>query len=154
MSYKLIIFDLDDTLISVNTNKLYNDVEYILNYLKDNRYKIALASYNSYAHEKLRSKNIYEYFDIVKCEDWRIKYDKKDRMLNEIVDLIDVDAKEVLFVDDNNEIVEWAKCKNFNVCKVDPKKGINIIEIGKYIPDILKEKLDENRYCILEEMNL
>jgi HAD superfamily phosphatase (TIGR01681 family) len=141
--YKLIIFDLDSTLLNNYKCKLYDDVIYILDYLKNNKYKIALASYNINADEHLKRHNIFKYFDIIKFENWRKKYDKKDNMLQQIVSESEIEPNDILFIDDNSEIVSWAESNDFNVYKVNGYKGINIKELSHYIPNILTKYSDK-----------
>ena len=59
---KLAIFDMDQTLVD---ETLYRGVEEILEHLKKNNYRMAIASYNPYARWLCERYSITHYFDII-----------------------------------------------------------------------------------------
>lgn len=107
----LIVFDLDDTLICAKTKVFLYDVENLLIRLKENGYKLALASYNPYADTVLRKRRLYHYFDFIEYEDWRFQdeLDMKENMLKTILKKSNVEAERILFIDDQIRFVEKAK---------------------------------------------
>lgn len=110
-SINLIVFDLDDTLICTRTKLFLYDVENLLIRLKNDGFKIALASYNPYADDVLKTKRLYHYFDFVEYEDWRFQdeLDMKENMLRTILKKSNVEAQNILFIDDQIRFVEKAK---------------------------------------------
>lgn len=134
--YSVAIFDLDDTLVC-RQGILYSDVKKILSYLKDNGVTIALASYNANADIVLQKHDIYDYFDIIKFENWRNKFnlhDKKESMLRSILSQTNVTANEVIFFDDNEIYFKIAEKIGLKMCKIDDN-GITINDVKKYFYD-------------------
>lgn len=95
-AFKIAIFDLDDTLW--DGEKLFNDVKYILDTLKNNGVKLFIASYNLEAPLCCSCLTILDYFDEI-IYDRRLK---KSEMVKKILDkFTDINESEVVFFDDN-----------------------------------------------------
>jgi len=126
MKYKLVIFDLDLTLLYAG--KLYCEVLYILNFLRTNNVLIALASYNSNADGELRYHGIDDFFQYILYEDWHEKnsLDWKHQMLSEILSLSGIPSNESVFFDDNNNNLNTARRLGITAVEVNPKTGVNM----------------------------
>lgn len=109
--FNLIVFDLDDTLICARTKVFLYDVENLLISLKNEGYKLALASYNPYADDVLKKRRLYHYFDFIEYEDWRFQdeLDMKENMLKTILRKSNVEAEKILFIDDQIRFIEKAQ---------------------------------------------
>lgn len=102
---KLVIFDLDGTLHShndiINDNAtLKKEIYDILNFLKKNGIKIALASLNSNASKYLKRYNIFEYFDYIEYKNWFIHGDHKTDLFEFIQTKSNIPYNKMLFFDD------------------------------------------------------
>jgi FMN phosphatase YigB (HAD superfamily) len=127
---KLYIFDLDDVLIHNKNNIpiLVNCVVKILQKLKDNSIKIALASHNYSAKEILEKLKIIQYFDFIVAY-----YDYTDKMshLRKILDYFKINPTQVWFFDDLHENIVSANKLKINAKLIYYETGIteeNIIE--------------------------
>jgi HAD superfamily phosphatase (TIGR01681 family) len=134
--YSVAIFDLDDTLICRQNDTLYTDVKNILSYLKDKNITIALASYNSNAIKVLQKHDIYDYFDIIKFENWKDKYlinsyDKKETMLRSILLQTTTTTNDAVFFDDDERYFNTAEKIGLKMCKIGDT-GITMNDIKKY----------------------
>jgi HAD superfamily phosphatase (TIGR01681 family) len=111
----LVIFDLDDTLMSIE-GKLYSNVKAMLETIKKRGMKIALASYNNNGEQRLKENGIREYFDIVECEYWVSKdlLDYKKDMLSRILKEAKVMPADVIFFDDNTRNIKTAEEMGIN----------------------------------------
>lgn len=107
---EVVVFDLDYTLSCPNTERLYTGVRRLLDKLRENNIKIALASYNAYADEVLMSNNVLHYFSYIAFENWKMqsKLDMKERMLKEILKHLNCSPSKVLFVDDQRPNIKTA----------------------------------------------
>ena len=97
----LIIFDLDDTLIheGFRQPRLCNDTIWILEFLKKNGHRLAIASHNTNAKIILKKCQIDHYFDIIvgECPTDLTKI----TLINKILEHCRVNNKEqVIFFDD------------------------------------------------------
>lgn len=110
-SIKLIVFDLDDTLICAKTKIFLYDVRNLLFHLKNDGFKLALASYNPRADKVLIDAELDHFFDFIEYEDWRFKdyLDMNENMLKTILQKSKIDAERTLFIDDQARFVEKAK---------------------------------------------
>jgi HAD superfamily phosphatase (TIGR01681 family) len=119
---KLIIFDLDDTLIKTYNDYIFmcHSVEPILQYLKSKNIKIGLASYNANAGRILKNINLIKYFDVIKYETWTNYYDLdfKRNMLKNIINYTQIPHHEVLFLDDNARCLYTAESLGINTSLV------------------------------------
>jgi magnesium-dependent phosphatase-1 len=122
---QLAIFDMDQTLVD---ETLYHDVEDVLEHLKKNNIKMAIASYNPYAQWLCERYSITHNFDIIcgyhnskgkmmHIEEIKKYYFKKNKTIPEI---------EILFFDDDpnniNEIKKHTKIK----CVLVPEGGLTL----------------------------
>ena len=122
INIKMIIFDLDDTLIKTHNDYIFMcySVEPILKYLKSKNIKIGLASYNANAARILKNINLIEYFDVIKYETWKNYYDldfKKNMLIN-IINHTQIPHDEILFLDDNVRCLYTAECLGINTSLV------------------------------------
>lgn len=126
----LVIFDLDDTLICTRTSKFLYDVEKLLKTLKDNGYKIGMASYNPYADYVLKKRNLYDYFDFIEYEDWRFKkiLDLKENMIKTILEKANTKPEHSLFIDDQVLCIETARTLGLKTYIYTGEDMNNIIE--------------------------
>jgi FMN phosphatase YigB (HAD superfamily) len=133
MKYRLVIFDLDFTLL--NCGNLYSEVQDILEYLKTNDIVIALASYNAEAECKLRYHGIEDFFQYILYEDWQSRdyLDWKHQMLSEILSLTRIPSDEAVFFDDCEKNLNTAKKLGIKAVEVNPDQGVNM----KLIKEIL-----------------
>jgi HAD superfamily phosphatase (TIGR01681 family) len=102
---KLVIFDLDGTLHShkdiFNDNAtLKKEIYDMLDFLKKNGIKIALASLNSNASMYLKRYNIYEYFDYIEYKNWVAFGDHKTDLFEYIQKKSNIPYNKMLFFDD------------------------------------------------------
>ncbi len=136
---KLVIFDLDDTLISIKDHKIKNEQLEILKLLKKNNIKIAVASLNTEADQILRENYIRHYFDIVKqrnlsSDNILDRSIEKIYMLNAIIKELNIPSTNILFFDDQFYHCEEARSLRIRSVKVndlvtwkDIKSGMDII---------------------------
>ncbi|NBP15437.1 HAD family hydrolase [bacterium] len=142
MKYKLVIFDLDLTLLYAG--KLYCEVRDILEYLKTNDVLIALASYNAEADYKLRYHGIEDFFQYIFYEDWQQKnsLDWKHQMLSEILSLSGIPSNETVFFDDYGNNLDTARRLGITAVEVDPDQGVNM----KLIKETLQSENELHTY--------
>ena len=147
---KCVIFDLDYTLLNHYTYRLYDDVVEILSELKSNGYKVALASYNAYAKNVLKEFDIYDYFDYIEYEDVRYSnwnnIDNKRSMLERLIKKLNVEAQEILFIDDQRQNINVASDLGINVCLVNRISGISKDKMK--VPIIFKRPQNE-QHCFM-----
>ncbi len=129
---KVVIFDLDDTLLCSKTNALYNNVKELLWTLKSKGCLLALASYNCSARQLLAEHDISHLFDIIVTENWQIYLDYKFDMLNYILKTVQnhknkITKSEVLFVDDNHRNIMVATDIGIKTCLVKQGKTAEIV---------------------------
>lgn len=130
---KLIILDLDNTLVSNNdfiyteTNftcknypKLRNHIFDILNYFKEEDKIIVLASLNSYADDILKTYNITYLFDKVYYKNWRIYGDHKSDFFINIRSHFNIPYENMLYFDDITGHCREARDFGIKYVKVDP----------------------------------
>lgn len=135
---KLAIFDMDQILFD---ETLYKGVENILEKLKQNNYKMAIASYNPYAEWLCDRYSITPYFDII-CGhpptsdlgklvhiDEIFQYYKKNK--------ISVSEQDTVFYDDNKQNIQEVGQNTKINCVHIKEGGIKMIHIMK----LLKPKL-------------
>ncbi|NDC95075.1 hypothetical protein EB118_15970 [bacterium] len=138
MKYKLVIFDLDLTLI--HDKGLYSDVVDILKLLQMHNVSIALASYNANAGKMLQQYGIENYFQHIFYEDWIFKdvLDWKHQMLSDILSLTGIPSHETVLFDDNKHNLNTAKSLGITAVQVTPQIGVDM----KLIIDTLQPEND------------
>jgi HAD superfamily phosphatase (TIGR01681 family) len=118
---KLVIFDLDGTLHShndiINDNAtLKKEIYDILDFLKKNNIKIALASLNSDAIKYLKRYKIFEYFDYIEYKNWLDYGDHKTDLFSFIQKKSNIPYNKMLFFDDRkHHLLEASKLQMKNV---------------------------------------
>jgi len=103
---KMVIFDLDDTLVKYVCGKFFvpKQTYHVLRLLKRNDFKITIVSYNPYAKIIASLCNLYQYTDRVIC---------KGRYREELVFQLILDSNDSFFYfDDRNDNFEAIQ-KNF-----------------------------------------
>ena len=101
---KLIVFDLDDTLIQGDrADIVFKDTREIMEKLKEHGYKLGIASHNSHANWYLKKNNLDGYFDFVQAFDTN-NLSKFQHMTNLMNDL-NLKKNECILFDDHLEIV-------------------------------------------------
>lgn len=99
---KLIIFDLDDTLLKRDTNEISNKQKSIITFVKERGFKVGLASLNCYAREILAKNGIEDYFDFIQHRtSGTFNNLNKSTMLTNILNELDVRADNTILFDDN-----------------------------------------------------
>jgi len=133
---KLVIFDLDGTLHShkdiFNDNAtLKKEIYDMLDFLKKNGIKIALASLNSNASMYLKRYNIYEYFDYIEYKNWVAFGDHKTDLFEYIQKKSNIPYDKMLFFDDRkHHLLEASKLQMKNVI-VDQDKLLSWEDLMK-----------------------
>ena len=127
MSIKVIIFDLDDVLIHEGFNPyiVCNDTLKVLNYLKDKKYKLAIASHNNDTKEILEKTFLLDYFDYIQGFDSLDKYEH----LSNIKEYFGVNFDECCLFDDLESNILLAKKLNITGFLVNYIKGITMNDI-------------------------
>jgi len=148
---KLVIFDLDDTLRRRQQDTIDNHIVDILQLLKNNGIKIALASLNKMAKLDLVLYGIYSFFDIIECgkfddefanskEHQKYKSNTKTHMYKHIIQKLDIQSENTIVFDDNwYHCLEarWLKMKyiiiktNYILKWSDLHDGINLFKANK-----------------------
>jgi FMN phosphatase YigB (HAD superfamily) len=148
---KLVIFDLDDTLRRRQQDVIDNHIIDILQLLKNNGIKIALASLNKMAKLDLVLYGIYSFFDIIECgkfddefanskERQKYKLNTKTHMFKHIIQKLDIQSENTIVFDDNwYHCLEarWLKMKyiviktNYILKWSDLYEGINLFKSNK-----------------------
>lgn len=130
---KLIIFDLDSTLMS-DYGELYDNVEKMLREIREKKIKIALASYNVNGENRLKRSGIRQYFDMIICESWNQEdIDYKDKMLQQVLKSMDMEASDVIFFDDNIKNIKTAEKLGVN--------AIHVVEADNSIYNLCKQTI-------------
>lgn len=139
---KLVIFDLDDTLITRNNEDeviLLPDTLLVLEFLKQQKIQIAIASHNKETLSILKQLGIYNYFDsIVAYHDNTYKYSH----VKSICKLLKTSYNETLFCDDfpintlhvNSQL-------GTKIYKVNCMKGVQLEDIIRLINNHENEQL-------------
>jgi HAD superfamily hydrolase (TIGR01509 family) len=107
----MVIFDLDFTMIKYIGNDIYiyNYVIPTLEYLKSKNIKIGLASYNPNAVSILAKLDILHFFDFIQCEQWELRYDFKQYMLNQLLKDSKITSNNILYIDDSIKMINTGK---------------------------------------------
>jgi HAD superfamily phosphatase (TIGR01681 family) len=126
---KLVVFDLDDTLIDEDGIP-FNDAEEILRWSKEKGLFVALASYNSDAERILRRLRWIKYFDYI--APFGMTETKKIH-LSDILMALGIKPAETIFVDDRFDNVMHARELGIHVLKVDPKHGAQLNSVVNVI---------------------
>ena len=127
---KLIIFDLDDTLIDGSVcDKLFVDTLKVLGFLKDRGCKMIIASHNHDADWYLRKNNISHFFDEIKV----CSSDNKVPEVEATIKEQKVRKEETLFVDDLEEIVTDVRKAGVPSLLVNYEIGVTLVQIQKIL---------------------
>jgi HAD superfamily phosphatase (TIGR01681 family) len=135
---KLAVFDLDDTLIhegfADSEPILCNDTMAILELLKKNNIKIALASHNHNAETIMKNAGIYNFFDFVQAY-----YDFTDKAshihnIMEHFSFFNIKLDEMVFYDDMKINIIKARINGINAKLVSHKTGITLDDVITTIP--------------------
>lgn len=101
---ELVIFDLDQTLIEWHFGEphLFPDVVKILNSLYASKFKMAVATYNSWAEHYLKKMGLDHYFDMIGIDIVNTfdRLDYKKDLLSKILEQLNVPPNKALFFDD------------------------------------------------------
>lgn len=141
---KLIIFDLDNTL--VDALGPFEEVENILKYIKSKNIKLAIASYNPEPETVLKHYGLINYFDTiegdikVKDENGKFIYDRnKFRHISNILRYyknknLKLKSNEILFYDDLTSNTDYVE-KKFGIKSiwVEPEIGIQMEQVTDII---------------------
>ena len=132
--FKVVIFDLDDTLIhegfSAENTPLCKDTLKVLDYLKHREYKLAIASHNDNSLLYLQSVKICHYFDFVSGEDhYNNLKPSKIANLSAVLDYFDVKSGNCYYFDDVEAHVLEAKELGMNAYSVDWMVGISYEQV-------------------------
>lgn len=122
---KLIIFDLDDTLLKRDTNEISNKQKSIITFVKERGFKVGLASLNCYAREILAKNGIQEYFDYIQHrtkETFNIL--NKSTMLQNILKELNVTADNTILFDDNYQHCVEAMSLGIKFVYVNKRFGV------------------------------
>lgn len=127
---KLVIFDLDDTLITRNNedeNILVPDTMSVLEYLKQQKIRIAIASHNNETLSIIKRLGIYNYFDTIAAyydNTWKYSHVKS------ICKLLKISYNETLFCDDFPMNTRYVNSQlGTKIYKVNCMKGIKLDDI-------------------------
>jgi predicted phosphatase len=135
MSVKIIVFDLDQTLLSNGT--IGNETEFILELLKQQQYSLAIASYNRYAKWFCDRYDISKYFDIICAEQTETKIPHMKTIMNFYHAL----PSEMVFFDDKHKNCKTIQTElNIQTYKVDKCCGIRLCDVQCLL------KMD-SKYC-------
>lgn len=118
---KLIIFDLDDTLIDVN-GVPFDDAERILKWAKRSGYKVAMASYNRSAKKIVNELGWRKYFDYISEFG---PTDTKKVHLYDIMKAMGASPVTSIFIDDRRDNIQHAREFGVHTLLVDPEYGAN-----------------------------
>ena len=134
MLAKLVIFDLDDTLVhegfeNYNEHLLCNDVLNVLEDLKRNGHLLAIASHNEDAENIAKKCGISHFFDIIVGSD---TYSKLP-LVEEILEFTKKTKDDIVFFDDLYENINELHRNGIKAKKVNWKIGVtkgDILEIN------------------------
>ena len=136
-TFKLAIFDLDDTLHPLQRHYNYdrntcldNEIIDILTFLKKNNVKIALATLNTSGQQYLIDYNIYHLFDSIRCrysmykcktEIERLNHTSGEKafMYHEILKELNIKPEHTVVFDDRNFHCEEARALNMKSVEVN-----------------------------------
>ena len=136
-TYKVFVFDLDNTLYLHNVNSFYSDryhkdVKTFLEKLKTKNKILCIATHNKnpkYYLDKIEISDlfdhiIYEKKDVNPYENSIQEYTGKDEMIQEIIDKTKCKKEEIIFYDDADYNIK--KVENFGIksIKIDDNIGI------------------------------
>jgi FMN phosphatase YigB (HAD superfamily) len=125
---KLVIFDLDDTLIFRYSNDFSVHAKEILQFLRYYKIKMSIASLNTYADNILYDNNIIHYFEdiqqrvrrqCIKDEDYN-----KIPMFTKIHERLNIPYEKMLLFDDNFQHYIEAAVMNVKAVHVNKKTGV------------------------------
>jgi len=122
---KLVIFDLDDTLIREDCcARVFQETKMILDYLSS-KYILAIASYNRYADWFLESNNILHYFDTV------ISYNSESKQghMEQLLDKYDINKNECIFFDNDINNINDINDYGIKSLLVDEETGITSLSL-------------------------
>lgn len=144
---KLVIFDLDETLMNSPDNvsgilmlylsRLFTNTRYILDYLYFNNIKLALATHNSASHIYTKFHKIYDYFTYhCSTTSEMKKNDKKAKlsklwMFQHIKQQSGIDYSNMLFFDDLPSNIDTAKTLGIKAICVNDALGITLADLEK-----------------------
>ena len=140
MSYKLVIFDLDDTLIheGFSDNILCDDTEYVLKRLKELKIPIVLATHNHEAHRILaqihiRNSKSNMFFDTIFA--YHDYTNKKSHLTKIIEQYSSISPSEMLFFDDLGKNIITATKLGITGHLVNYTTGITRKDLELYFPE-------------------
>ena len=133
---KLIILDLDDTLIhegfDIENAIMCEETLPVLEYLKLKKYIIALASHNHDGSSYLEVTGLHNYFNKVDCK-YEININNQPSKINQIIRLISffgIDVNNIYYYDDVEFHVNEARQLGIeHAYLVDYRKGIQYKDI-------------------------
>jgi len=127
MVLKLVIFDLDDTILNPRLFEMPLKSKDIIKYVRSLGYKIALVSLNAFGRMILTLENVHHLFDKVVTVDWtdnengNRKTFSKNEMLVKVLKEFKVKPSEALVFDDCFFQVSIAQAMRMNVIPVNPR---------------------------------
>lgn len=132
---KLVIFDLDYTIMDPTTGVFFDTASHVLPLLKNSGIKIALASLNNFATIHLINNHANGFFDCV--EERKLEGDclnqeeleetrslMKDKMIERILSKLEVVPSKTLFFDDQPAHCLVAQDMGIRSVLVDPETGV------------------------------
>jgi predicted phosphatase len=122
--YKLVIFDMDQTLID---ETLYLDAEYIIKHFNKFNINMSIASFNKHAQWFCDRYDISKYFDII-CGYYntgKLNHIKKIKEFYNANGYEIYDRDIIFFDDDIINISEVRNNSSITCVKINPKIGIN-----------------------------
>jgi HAD superfamily phosphatase (TIGR01681 family) len=137
-TYKVFVFDLDNTLYLHNVNSFYSDryhkdVKTFLEKLKTKNKILCIATHNKNPNNYLDKMEISHLFDHIIYEKRNVnpyensiqEYTGKDEMIQEIIDKTKCKKEEIIFYDDADYNIN--KVENFGVKSIKVNDNIGIV---------------------------
>ena len=133
---KLVIFDLDDTLVhegfedekGFGENMLFKDVKGILQYLTEKGHVLAVASHNEKAESVLQTCNIHQYFKVI--VGYCPRSFEKTPLVEDVLNRVEsMGRDDVIFFDDLSENVAELKRKGIRAKLVSWVHGVTFKDL-------------------------
>jgi len=132
---KIVIFDLDDTLVhegfdelGLGERLLFKEVKEVLEYLKEKGHTLAIASHNEKAEFILKSCNIHHFFKVIMgyCPP---SFEKMPLVEDVLKCVGNVGRDDVVFFDDLSENVTELKRKGIRAKLVSWEHGVTLKDL-------------------------
>ena len=133
MSKKVVVFDLDDTLIHQGFEEIHPilclETENVINYLVQKGYAMAVASHNKSASTRLHAIKLHQHFAVV--HGYVPECVTKNPHLQQIATTLQVPPSSVVLFDDLKSNIRAAKAIGVDAYLVNWKTGITMRDIEK-----------------------